>query len=73
MEAFRALITTFELKGLLYYLIGGQARDLLLSKRDITPAALTRDIDFAIMVQDFGQFVGLRIALREVGFEDTGL
>lgn len=73
VEAFRVLIATFQARGILHYLIGGQARDLLLSKRDITPMALTRDIDFAIMVQDFGQFEGLRMALREVGFEETGL
>ncbi len=71
--AFKALIETFEASGVHHYLIGGQARDLLLSQKNIKPISVTPDIDFAVMVQDFGQFNGLRKALFGVGFEQTKL
>jgi predicted nucleotidyltransferase len=72
-EAFKTLIETFEASGIHHYLIGGQARDLLLSQKDIKPISVTPDIDFAVMVQDFGQFEGLRTALFGAGFERTKL
>lgn len=70
-EAFRVLIAVFDTFGLPYFLIGGQARDLLLSRMQIPTYAYTKDIDFAVMVQDMGQFEQLRDRLLASGFEPT--
>ena len=72
-KAFQTLIEIFEKHSVVYFLIGGQARDLLLSQRDIHSPALTRDIDFAVMVQDFGQFSAIHAELLSAGFEKTSL
>lgn len=58
--AFRALTEVFHAFELPYFLIGGQARDLLLSRMQIPAYAKTKDIDFAVMVRDMGQFEQLR-------------
>jgi predicted nucleotidyltransferase len=70
-EAFRVLAQVFQSFDLPYFLIGGQARDLLLSRMNIPTYAYTKDIDFAVMVRDMGQFEQLRAKLLEVGFEPT--
>lgn len=70
-EAFRVLVSIFQSFGLPYFLIGGQARDLLLSRMQIPTYAYTKDIDFAVMVQDMGQYEQLRDQLLASGFEPT--
>jgi predicted nucleotidyltransferase len=67
--AFRLLIRVFEEQQVPYFLIGGQARDLLLSRMHIQAYALTKDIDFAVMVPDLGKFEQLRSMLLGLGFE----
>jgi predicted nucleotidyltransferase len=69
--AFRALTDVFHAFELPYFLIGGQARDLLLSRMQIPTYAKTKDIDFAVMVRDMGQFEQLRDQLLASGFEPT--
>ncbi len=70
-EAFRVLMAVFDTFGLPYFLIGGQARDLLLSRMEIPAYAFTRDIDFAVMVADLGKYEQLRAQLLVSGFEPT--
>jgi predicted nucleotidyltransferase len=69
--AFETLISVFREFQACHFLIGGQARDLFLSQQNIRPNSLTRDIDFAIMVADLGQFAQISKRLAEVGFEQT--
>lgn len=71
IEVFQALTKSFAARGINYYMIGGQARDLLLSQKNIRPISVTTDIDFAIMIYDLGQFAELKEELYAIGFEAT--
>lgn len=71
IELFQALTKVFEAHGIDYYMIGGQARDLLLSQQNIRPISVTVDIDFAIKVYSMGQYHELKNELYAAGFEAT--
>lgn len=71
LELFRVLEEVFQSLDIRYYLIGGQARDLLMSRKEIPPYAVTRDVDLAVMVSGHGQFGDLIDTLCSTGFEKT--
>jgi predicted nucleotidyltransferase len=70
-EAFEALTNVFNTFSIHYFLIGAQARDIHFYQKGIKPSRGTRDIDFAVMVQDMKQYKELKEALNAVGFENT--
>lgn len=72
-EAFIALARTLEMHGSTYYLIGGQARDLLLYEQNRYPPSVTPDIDFAVMVEDLMGWKTLIEDLVAAGFIRTRL
>ena len=72
-EAFRALLSVLDKQQRVYYLIGGQARDLFLSQKNLSPPAVTRDIDFAVMVEDVPEWNLLISELAGEGFQTTNL
>jgi predicted nucleotidyltransferase len=67
-EVYIILEKVFEQFGIVYYLIGANARDVQLYKAGIKPARGTADIDFAVMVPDFQVYDSLFEALVGYGF-----
>lgn len=71
VEAFKALTEVFKSFSVQYYLIGAQARDVHFYQQGIKPNRGTRDIDFAVMMQNMTQYNELKEALNKKGFENT--
>jgi len=69
--AFKALTEVFHTFSIQYFLIGAQARDVHFYQQGIKPNRGTRDIDFAVMMQDMTGYNELKQALNEKGFENT--
>ena len=70
-NAFEVLIEVFTTFSIQYFLIGAQARDVHFYQQGIKPNRGTRDIDFAVMVQDMKKYNELKEALNAKGFENT--
>lgn len=70
-EVYLLLDDAFRKHNIAYYLIGANARDVQLYKAGTKPTRLTGDIDFAIMVPDFGAYDALFEYLRSQGFSKT--
>lgn len=70
-EAFQVLIDVFNSFSIRYFLIGAQARDLHFYQKGIKPARGTRDIDFAVMVEDMPHYLELLNTLKQRGFDGT--
>jgi|TARA_Y100000296_G_scaffold13775_1_gene16075 predicted nucleotidyltransferase len=69
IEMYRQVITQVETLGIPYFVVGAMARDLVLHHGFGAPIdRATRDIDFAIQVEDWESFNQLKGALRQVGF-----
>ena len=71
VEAFKVLTEVFKSFSVQYYLIGAQARDVYFYQQGIKPNRGTRDIDFAVMMQNMTQYNELKEALNKKGFENT--
>lgn len=69
--AFKALTEVFHTFSIQYFLIGAQARDVHFYQQGIKPSRGTRDIDFAVMMQDMTGYNELKEALNQKGFENT--
>jgi predicted nucleotidyltransferase len=67
-EVYAILENVFAKKGITYYLIGANARDVHLYKEGIKPNRGTADIDFAIMIPDFDVYNALFDELCTLGF-----
>lgn len=70
-KAFEIILETFNEFKISYYLIGAQARDVHFLAKGIKPTRGTRDIDFAIMMQDIHQYNELKGKLVAKGFIET--
>ncbi len=70
-EVYRILEEVFTANDIKYYLVGANARDVQLYKAGIKPTRSTADIDFAVMVPDFGIYDTLFEELCERGFRKT--
>ncbi|MEC7770117.1 MAG: hypothetical protein VX798_02980 [Bacteroidota bacterium] len=68
-KVFKILDTVFRTRGVNYYLIGANARDVVLYKVGEKPKRATADIDFAIMVPNHEQFDAVKEELKKHGFE----
>ena len=64
IDAFKILIEVFNSFSIQHFLIGAQARDVHFLQRGIKPIRGTRDIDFAVMVEDGKQYMKLIDALK---------
>ena len=69
--AFKVLTEVFGTFSIQYFLIGAQARDVHFYQQGIKPSRGTRDIDFAVMMQDMTGYNELKDALNQKGFENT--
>ncbi|HEY9084037.1 MAG TPA: nucleotidyl transferase AbiEii/AbiGii toxin family protein [Vicingaceae bacterium] len=69
--AFKVLTEVFREFSIHYFLIGAQARDVHFYQQGIKPNRGTRDIDFAVMMQDMAGYNELKEALNQKGFENT--
>ncbi|MBQ21689.1 MAG: hypothetical protein CMD31_13120 [Flavobacteriales bacterium] len=69
--AFKVLTEVFREFSIHYFLIGAQARDVHFFQKGIKPNRGTRDIDFAVMMQDMTGYNELKEALNKKGFENT--
>ena len=70
-EVYQILERVFASHGISYYLIGANARDVVLYKAGAKPSRATADIDFAVMVPDHASFEALKKEIKQHGFEDT--
>lgn len=70
-EVYKVLDATFKTYGIPYYLIGANARDVQLYKAKAKPTRITGDIDFAVLVPDFGSYAALKVVLLDQGFTTT--
>jgi predicted nucleotidyltransferase len=70
-KVYAILETVFSKHGIVYYLIGANARDVQLYKQGIKPTRGTADIDFAVMVPDFDVYQAIFDTLCRNGFRTT--
>jgi predicted nucleotidyltransferase len=70
-KVYAILDAVFYKHGIVYYLIGANARDVQLYKQGIKPTRGTADIDFAIMVQDFDVYQSIFDTLCSNGFRTS--
>jgi len=70
-DAFSVLQEVFVNFSIHYFLIGAQARDVHFYQKGIKPTRGTRDIDFAVMVQDMRHYNELKEQLVNKGFVQT--
>lgn len=67
-ETFELLDEAFRERKIPYYLIGANAIALALLKKGIKPNRGTRDIDFAVMISDCGEYKEFSQVLNKKGF-----
>ena len=60
-----------DLIGEKFILVGAAARDILLAMHNIKPERATRDVDFAVRVEDWDIYNELRRRLIEKGFKEN--
>lgn len=70
-KVFKILDTVFRKRGVNYYLIGANARDVAFYRVGEKPKRATADIDFAVMVPDHEQFDAVKEELKKNGFEKS--
>ena len=70
-KVYAILDAVFSKHGIVYYLIGANARDVQLYKQGIKPTRGTADIDFAIMVPDFDVYQSIFDTLCSNGFRTS--
>lgn len=70
-EAFLVMLEVFVAFAIRFFLIGAQARDVHFFQKGIKSGRITKDVDFAVMIESIERYQDLMRTLVQEGFEST--